>query len=102
MPSLKGMASVSLAQKHKIMFRKLFILLLIALASCKSNSLQKEVQDYLDSYNNTYQKLYTASSEASWKVNTMIIQGDSSNAVASRKADEALAAFTGSKTNIEN
>jgi peptidyl-dipeptidase A len=44
--------------------------------------------------------LYYASSEAQWAVNTKIVEGDSTNAVAARKADEAMAAFTGSTENI--
>jgi peptidyl-dipeptidase A len=71
-----------------------------AVPAQKAAGIQKEVQDYLDDYNKEYQRLYTASSEAAWKVNTMIVEGDSTNAVASRKADEAMAAYTGSQGNI--
>lgn len=76
--------------------------LMFALYGCKSgNGIQTEVQSYLDKYNAKYRELYTASSEAQWAVNTKIVAGDSTNAKAAQKADEANAAFTGSKENIE-
>ena len=62
---------------------------------------KKDVQQFLDAYNIKYQELYTASSEGQWKVQTHIVAGDSTNATASRIADEAMAKFTGSKENID-
>lgn len=62
---------------------------------------KSEVQTYLDEYNKKYRELYTKSSEAQWKLNTMIIPGDTVNANTARRADEDFAAFTGSKENIE-
>ena len=53
------------------------------------------------SYSITYQDLYTKSAEAEWASNTNIVEGDSTNAVATRKANEAFAAFTGSAENID-
>jgi peptidyl-dipeptidase A len=47
-------------------------------------------------------KLYTASSEAQWKSNIEIIEGDTTNAKATERANEAYAIFTGSAENIEN
>lgn len=67
----------------------------------KDNAHQQEVQKYLDGYNLEYKKLYTASSLGQWEVNTHIIEGDTMNAFNSGKADEAMAAFTGSKDNID-
>lgn len=64
-------------------------------------SSNSEVQTFLDTYTAEYVKLYTASSEAQWKSNTEIREGDSTNMVAARNADEAMARFTGSKDNIE-
>jgi peptidyl-dipeptidase A len=63
--------------------------------------LQKEADTFLQTYSAQYQKLYTASSEAEWASNTKIVEGDSTNAIATRKANEAFAAFTGSKENIQ-
>ena len=62
---------------------------------------QKEAQEFLDDYNKKYRDFYMASSEGQWKVNTHIVEGDSSNSIASRMADEAMAKFTGSKVNID-
>jgi len=62
---------------------------------------QQEAQTFLDEYSKTYQELYTKSAEAEWASNTKIVEGDSTNAVATRKANEAFAAFTGSVENIE-
>ncbi len=82
------------------------ILASIILCQCKSNSaispVQQAAQSYLDRYNLKYKELYTASSEGQWKVNTKMVKGDSSNALESRKADEAMADFTGSKINIDS
>lgn len=64
-------------------------------------NMQQDAQKFLDDYNKKYVELSTAASEAQWKVNTMIVEGDSSNAKAAEATNEAYAAFTGSKTNIE-
>jgi peptidyl-dipeptidase A len=75
-------------------------------ASCgggeKESAMQKDAQKFIDTYTAEYVKLYANSSEAQWKSNTEIVEGDSTNTVNARKADEAMAAFTGSKENIEN
>ena len=70
-------------------------------AKTNDNSLSKEVDAYLESYNKTYQQLYAASSEAQWKSNTRIVEGDSTNAKATQLTEEAIAKFTGSVENIE-
>ncbi len=89
----------------------LFNLSLIALlAACSSapkadNShtvAQLRVQKFLDSYNTVYQELYTVSSEAQWKSNTYIKEGDSSAAQATDEANKAMAAFTGSQSVIDS
>ncbi|MBX7206579.1 MAG: M2 family metallopeptidase [Bacteroidia bacterium] len=73
-----------------------------ALASCSNNKkVQQETQQFLDAYNKKYTELSVAANEAQWKVNTMIVEGDSSNALAAEAANKAYAAFTGSKENIE-
>ncbi|RMF58025.1 MAG: peptidase [Calditrichaeota bacterium] len=64
-------------------------------------SVQKEAQQFLDSYTKTYQKLYYEMSLAEWKSNTYIMEGDTATPAATRRATEALANFTGSKENIE-
>ncbi|NEM98972.1 M2 family metallopeptidase [Pontibacter burrus] len=64
-------------------------------------AVQQEAQTFLDEYSTTYQDLYTKSAEAEWASNTKIVEGDSTNAMATRRANEAYAAFTGSVENIE-
>src|SRR5207253_1474511 len=78
---------------------------MIAFASCQSGKSGNEdsgaAQKFIDSYTSEYMKLYTSSSEAQWRANTEIREGDSSVTLAAQKADEAMAAFTGSKENID-
>ncbi|MGZ4035123.1 MAG: M2 family metallopeptidase [Bacteroidia bacterium] len=93
--------------------KKIIILLsaAIVLYSCGGNknensatadkALQDSIQTYLDGYNKKYQELSTISNEAQWKSNTHIVEGDSTNAVATNKAEEEIAKFTGSVENIE-
>ncbi len=75
---------------------------LLAILGCQNSELsQRSAQQFIDSYTQTYQKLYYDSQKAEWKSNTMIVEGDSTNAVATQNANEALAAFTGSADNIQ-
>lgn len=78
----------------------------IILSSCgggnSENTEQKEAQAFIDRYTEKYVQLYKNSSEAQWKSNTEIKEGDSTNMLAARKADEEMAAFTGSKGNIDS
>jgi len=86
-----------------------FLLLLwpaAASSSCSSTApsraaSQAEAQTFLDSYTTRYQQLYAEASEAEWASNTRIVEGDDTNAVRTRAASEAMAAFTGSVENIE-
>lgn len=80
---------------------------MVLLVSCnkdkKTNNvsaLQDSVQTYLDGYNKKYQQLNIVANEASWKLQIHIVEGDSTNAVASNKASEDYAAYTGSAVNI--
>ncbi|NIO00806.1 MAG: peptidase [Candidatus Latescibacteria bacterium] len=78
------------------------ILIGFALVGCASKAkIQQEAQAFLDAYTAEYKALAYAADKADWKSNTMIIEGDTTNAYATRKAKEALAAFTGSSANIE-
>jgi peptidyl-dipeptidase A len=81
---------------------KLFCLFLsVLLVACSSSERQRnEAQIFIDDYSAKLKELYYSSSQAQWAVNTKIVEGDSTNAVAARKADEAMAAFTGSTENI--
>lgn len=81
------------------------IICFTTLSNCSSTenneTLQKEVQTYLDAYNTQFQKLLIASNEAQWTLNTMIIDGDTTANQKATETGEAFAAFTGSKENIE-
>ena len=81
----------------------LFALVLLLFAqSCENQeAVQKEAQAFLDTYNKTYQTLLIASAEGQWKLNTHIVEGDSSAKMEAAKADEAMAKYTGGKEIIE-
>jgi peptidyl-dipeptidase A len=66
-----------------------------------NKALQDSVQIYLDQYNKKYQELNVVANETSWKSQTHIVEGDSTNAVANNKAQEEYAKYTGSAENIE-
>ena len=58
-------------------------------------------EDFLGSYNAEYVRLYTAAAEAEWRSNTHIVPGDTANAGTTTRANQRMAAFTGSTGNIE-
>lgn len=60
-----------------------------------------EAEEFLRAYSEKYQQLYTQSSEAEWRSNTHIVAGDTTNAAATARANEAFAAFNGSTENID-
>ena len=60
-----------------------------------------EADEYLGRYAERVQGLYYESSKAEWATNTYIVEGDTTNAARTRRANEALAAFVGSVENIE-
>ncbi len=66
-----------------------------------NKALQDSVQAYLDIYNKKYQELNIVANETSWKSNTHIVEGDSTNAIANNKAQEEYAKYSGSTENIE-
>lgn len=81
---------------------------LLALMACKNtgtvkenSARQKEVQTWLDTYNTDWQRYVTASSEAQWKLNTRIAEGDTLTEKEAAAADEAYSKFTGSAEVIE-
>lgn len=90
--------SITMTKKSFFIAIALFMLL----SSCNNKeAIQKEAQAYIDEYTTEYVKLYTASSNASWMSQIYIKEGDSTYTVATNKTSEAMAAFTGSKKNIE-
>jgi peptidyl-dipeptidase A len=76
-------------------------LLLACQAGDARTASNPEVQNYLSRYAKEYQRLTYASGLAEWESNTRILEGDSTNAVRTRRANEALAKFVGSNENIE-
>jgi peptidyl-dipeptidase A len=70
--------------------------------SDENKDVQAQAQVYLDQYNTDYQKLYTISSEADWKLSTHIVPGDTLSQHEADMAGKALAKFTGSKSNIDS
>lgn len=65
------------------------------------SKLQKEVNEYLLSYNNRYRDLTIAINDAQWQLLTHIVAGDTMAAHNVQVTGQAIADFTGSKENIE-
>ncbi len=63
--------------------------------------LSARVDSFLTGYNQKWMELSTLSNEATWKMLTHMVEGDTMAKYLSQKASEELAAFTGSKHNIE-
>lgn len=59
-----------------------------------------EAQKFIDHYTKEYVKLYTSAKSARWQSNIEIKENDFSNVMIEQGADQALAAFIGSKENI--
>ena len=79
--------------------------LLFVVLSCKNKdhkAIQESADHFINDYSREYTNLYTATSEAQWKANTEIKSGDSTNDVASQKAQEVMADFTGRKVIIDS
>lgn len=68
----------------------------------KNEKIQQEAQTFIDDYTKTFVELYYNASEAEWKANTEIVEGDTTIANAAKVAGEKMAEFTGSKENIDN
>ncbi|TYZ14495.1 M2 family metallopeptidase [Hymenobacter lutimineralis] len=61
----------------------------------------QQADEFLKAYSAEYQRLYTQSAEAEWRSNTHIVAGDTANSGATARANERMAAFTGSVQNIQ-
>ncbi len=77
---------------------------LLALLACQADAARPgsdaRLDTYLAGYGKEYQRLSYESALAEWESNTRIVQGDSSNAIRTRRANEALARFVGSNENV--
>ena len=69
-------------------------------AAAAAPDYRAQADQFLAGYNAEYVRLYTASSEAEWRSNTHIVSGDTANAGATTRANQRMAAFTGSADNI--
>src|SRR5918998_225384 len=76
------------------------LLLLACQAGSAATSRNPDIESFLAEYAKEYQRLGYESQLAEWQSNTRIIEGDSTNAVRTRRANEALARFVGSNDNI--
>src|SRR3954464_13508287 len=78
--------------------------LLVLMLACRADAERvrgnPELENFLAGYTKEYQRLNYASALAEWESNTHIVEGDSSNAVRTRRANEELARFVGSADNI--
>jgi peptidyl-dipeptidase A len=76
----------------------------LAVLGCRADAQRPpqnpQVERFLADYSKEYQRLDYASNLAEWESNTHIVEGDSTNAVRTRRADEDLARFVGSTENI--
>ncbi len=80
---------------------RLAVLLLLACQEgAARTAADPELDAYLSEYNEEYQQLAYESQLAEWRSNTRIVEGDSTNAIRTRRANEALARFVGSNENI--
>jgi peptidyl-dipeptidase A len=82
----------------------LAFLSLLAVLGCRADAeptgRNPEVDSFLSEYARQYQRLNYASNLAEWESNTHIVEGDSTNALRTRRANEDLARFVGSVSNI--
>jgi peptidyl-dipeptidase A len=85
--------------RHRLAFLPALLLLACQSGGARSAG-SPEAQAYLADYAREYQRLSYASSLAEWESNTRIVEGDSTNALRTRRANEALARFVGSNENI--
>lgn len=82
-----------------------WLALLLGIAGCGVAEDERAAANGLDAflrdYAAEYQRLYREWSEAEWQSNTHIVEGDSTNAVRTRRARAAYLAFVGSTENID-
>ena len=85
-------------------FTFIFFVSIIAI-SCSNDketpeSVQAGAQEFIDAYTEKAVALRYESAEAEWAANTRIVEGDTTNANRVKKANQALADFSGSEENI--
>ena len=76
------------------------VALVVSCGKREPMSISQRAERFAEGYSDTFQELYYRSSEAEWASMTHIVQGDTTNAGKVQRANEAMAAFTGSAFNI--
>ena len=76
------------------------VMFLVAACGRNNSALIAEAQAFIDQYTEQYLELQYTSAKAEWRSNTEIIEGDTTNAANTNRANQALADFTGSVNNI--
>lgn len=93
--------------RHRLSTLCVLSLLCVSLFACQPaaetsvNDAKTRAQTFLDEYQTSFQKLYAEAAEAEWASNTHIVEGDDSNSLRTKAANEALAKYTGSVEVIE-
>lgn len=72
------------------------LLALAGAALAAEGGVKAEAQAFIDGYTKKFLELYYTTSQAEWRSNTYIVEGDETNAKATQAAQAAMAAFTGS------
>jgi peptidyl-dipeptidase A len=76
-------------------------LLALGASACAEGGRSSDADAFISEYTARWQTLRLDYALADWASNTHIVEGDSTNAVRTRQANEAVLAFTGSTENIE-
>ncbi len=87
-------------RKTAAVFLVLAVIVNFVPAAFGQSNVRREAQQFIDNYTSTWSKLRYESALAEWQSNTMIIDGDDTNAKATIAANAKLVAFTGNKQNI--
>ncbi|MBL8151948.1 MAG: hypothetical protein JNN15_18660, partial [Blastocatellia bacterium] len=93
-------------KRHFLFFSVLFVTVsliypIFSTVGAGGSDVQAEAQKFIDEYTTKWNNLRTESVLAEWNSNIRIVEGDDTNAKATKAAQEKLAAFTGSRNNIE-
>ena len=79
-----------------------FLFSLVLVPPTKAVAGNARAQQFIDRYTAEYVQLYASEQAAQWRSNIEIIPNDTSNTYLAQKADEAMAAFSGSRAVIDS
>ncbi len=92
----------TISRSRRLLVLALILLFFVAATNGpKESAVKAEAQKFIDQYSETWNELRYNNSQAEWSSNIKIVAGDDTNAKATNATSEKLAAFTGSKTNID-